>query len=335
MTNKSISVPAFELPTSAFLSEETRRALAENEQDQKEWGEQTAAQCQPIDTANAEDIPAIRLQQAEVFYASTLYKKLTDRYAVTVTPETLAGVYTEVFTPKEGVAAPNQDRVLLNFHGGSFTAGSRTASHQESIPIAAVGQIKVISVDYRMGPEHRYPAAIDDAQAVYNELLKTYAPENIGLYGSSSGAMLSAQLITRLIHESQPLPAAVSMSCWGAHAIDGDSNHTVTAQLGMAPLKLSDMAYFEGVDETDPRVIPGLSDELLSKFPPSLVMTSTRDFCMSSAVHTHSELVKNGVDAALHVWEGLGHIFLYDPELPESRQAYERMVNFFEKKLGQ
>ena len=121
---------------------------------------------------------------------------------------------------------------------------------------------------------------------------------------------------------------------WGAHAIDGDSNHTVTAQLGMAPLKLSDMAYFKGVDETDPRVTPGLSDELLSKFPPSLVMTSTRDFCLCSAVQTHSELVKNGVDAALHVWDGLAHIFLYDPDLPESRQAYDRMIQFFNARLG-
>ena len=327
---KSLSVPVFELPISNYLGTETRQAQSDYMQDLTELGQRTAESCPPMEGASIESIPAIRQQQAEVFYTSVLYKKLVNRYKVIISPETIGGVYTEVFTPEEGISPQNQQRVLINFHGGSFTSGSRTASHQESIPIAAVGNIKVVSVDYRMGPENRFPAASDDALAVYRELLKDYKPECIGVYGCSAGAMLSAQLIARLLQEKLPLPAAISMSCWSAHDIDGDSNHTVAAQMGMPPYVLSNMAYFEGVDKNDPLVIPGSSDAVLAEFPPSLLMTASRDFLMSTVIHTHSKLVNLGVEAQLHVWDGLDHAFVLNPDFTESRESYELMVKFFD-----
>ena len=331
---KPLSIPAFDLPTSNFLGTETRQALNDYAQDLIALNQQTTESCPSMEAASIESMPAIRQQQAEVFYTSAIYKKLTDRYQVNIKPETFAGVYTEVFTPEEGVSPQNQQRVLINFHGGSFTAGSRTASHQESIPIAAVGKIKVISVDYRMGPEHRFPAASDDALAVYRELLKHYKPENIGIYGCSAGAMLSSQLIARLLKEQLPLPAAVSMSCWSAHDIDGDSNHTVTAQMGIPPFVLSNMVYFDQVDKADPLVIPGSSQDVLAQFPPSLLMTATRDFVMSTVIQTHSQLVRLGVEADLHVWDSLDHAFVLNPDFTESRESYALMVKFFDKHLG-
>ena len=331
--DKSVSVSAFELPTSHFLGAETRRALQQSMPDLITLGEQIAQSCPPMESATIEEMPEIRQQQADVFYQSAIYKKLTDRYRTSMQPQTHAGVYTEVFTPAEGVPLENQQRVLINFHGGSFTAGARTQSHQESIPIAATGKIKVVSVDYRMGPEHRFPAATDDALAVYQTLLKDYQAKNIGLYGCSSGAMLCAQLLARLQTEELPMPGAVAMSSWAAHDIDGDSNHTVAAQIGMAPYELSNMSYFEGVDKTDPLVIPGSSKAVLAQFPPSLLMTSTRDFLMSTVIHTHAQLVSLGVEAQLHVWDGLDHAFIVNPEITESREAYELMVKFFDKHL--
>ena len=329
------SVPAFQLPESAFLSADTRRELAIAARDNEEWARQlSAAGCPAIETAEPAVIPEIRQQQAELFYQTTLYQKLTERYPTDLSRDNIDGVPVEIFTPQQGIAAHNRQRVLLNFHGGSFTSGSGTASHQESIPIAALGRIKVISVDYRMGPEHRFPAASDDALAVYRALLNTYPAQQIGIFGCSSGAMLAAQLMARLQQESLPKPAALSMSCWAAHPIDGDSNYTVTAQQGIPPFDFYSMAYFKGCDLNDPLVIPGASSALLASFPSSLLMTATRDFLMSTVVHSHAELVRLGVEAQLHVWDGLEHGFLLNPELEESRQSYRVLVDFFERHLG-
>ena len=77
-----------------------------------------------------------------------------------------------------------------------------------------------------------------------------------------------------------------------------------------------------------------MSMQVLSRFPPTLIITGTRGFEMSSAVYTHSLLVKAGVDARLHVWEGLFHGFFYNPDVPESRDAYDVMVKFFDRNLG-
>src|SRR6185312_14600393 len=86
----------------------------------------------------------------------------------------------------------------------------------ESIPIASIGKIKVISIDYRMAPEYTFPAASDDVVAVYRQLLKTYKPKNMGLYGCSAGGLLTAESISRFQKESLPLPAAIGMFCSGA-----------------------------------------------------------------------------------------------------------------------
>ena len=87
--------------------------------------------------------------------------------------------------PAAGVAPEKEPLVLLNLHGGGFTMGARTNGQLESIPIAGLGKYRVIAIDYRQGPEHRFPAASEDVATVYRELLKTYRPEHIGLFGCS------------------------------------------------------------------------------------------------------------------------------------------------------
>jgi monoterpene epsilon-lactone hydrolase len=93
--------------------------------------------------------------------------------------------------------------------------------------------------------------------------------------------------------------------------------------------------YLAGADRHDPLVSPASSDEVLSKFPPTQVITGTRHFDLSAAVYTHTGLIKLGVEADLHVWEGLFHFFFLNPDVPESRDAYDVMVKFFDKHLGQ
>jgi acetyl esterase/lipase len=94
------------------------------------------------------------------------------------------------------------------------------------------------------------------------------------------------------------------------------------------------MDYFAGTDPHDPLVAPASSPAVLAKFPPTLIVTATRGFELSNAVYTHTALVKQHVDAELHVWEGLFHGFFYNHDVPESRDCFDVIVRFFDEHLG-
>jgi acetyl esterase/lipase len=335
---KTIQIPAFALPESSFLRKEGRVPLKHARFLNDEWAAAYEA-CPPIEGASRADIPEIRRCQAEEFYKTFTYKRVRDRYDVSLIAEEIGGVYTEVFTPAEGVAPDNKDCVLINVHGGGFYTGSRTFSHFESVPIASVGKIKVISIDYRMAPEYNFPAASEDVAAVYRELLKTFEPTNIGIYGCSAGGVLTAQAVAWFQKEGLPPPGAVGMFCAaGSYFLEGDSGYFGAALMGMplgAPYTADPpFTYFKNADPNNPLVFPTQSPQVMAKFPPSLLITSTRDIALSSVVHTHSILVQQGADADLHVWEGLEHAFYFDPDLPQSREVHEITIKFFARHLG-
>jgi acetyl esterase/lipase len=96
----------------------------------------------------------------------------------------------------------------------------------------------------------------------------------------------------------------------------------------------SQLGYFSGADMNNPLVSPMNSGEVLEKFPPTLLITATRDFAMSGTIHTDIELTKRGVKTELHVWDGLFHGFFYNADVPESRDAFSKMINFFDRNLG-
>lgn len=266
------------------------------------------------------------------------------RYPVKIEERTIGGVFTQVVTPKSGIAAKNRDRVLLNVHGGGFVSGARTASLIESIPIASIEKIKVISIDYRMGPESKFPAASQDVAAVYREVLKDYSPQHIGLYGCSAGGMLTGMSIAWFEKHDLPNPAAVGILCASlGRMFAGDSAYVAGPLMGMqappaphpgvATPAIEFPAYLGNADSNDPLVYPINSPDLLAKFPPTLFITSTRGFEFSSAVGSCNSLNHAGVVAELHVWDGLPHAFWYNSDLPESREAYEAIAEFFDRYL--
>ncbi|HTJ65642.1 MAG TPA: alpha/beta hydrolase fold domain-containing protein [Alphaproteobacteria bacterium] len=273
-------------------------------------------------------------------YADVI-RRAKARFAVDLGSETIAGVYADVVTPKDGIAPKNKNRILINLHGGAFYNGARTESLVESIPIAAVGKIKVVSLDYREGPEYKFPAASEDVAAVYRELLKHYKPKNIGIYGCSAGGTLTAEALAWLQKEKLPNPGAAGIFCAGAvRGTTGDSAYIAPpfayAQMPPPPGYAGQEpgGYFAGTDAKDPLVSPAYDLGVLAKFPPTLILTATRDMALSAAVYTHSQLVKAGADSDLHVWEGLTHGFFGDPDLPESQDAYQVIVKFFDRHLG-
>jgi acetyl esterase/lipase len=327
-----ISTAPFKFPPSELLTREEQDATQTLELSYK-----NAADCE-----RTGDMLAWQ-KCAQMRPESPVLKKLKARYRVHIHPAKIAGVEAEVITPVEGIASANRERVLINLHGGGLVYHGDEA---ESIPIAAVGRIKVVRVNYRLAPQHTFPAASEDVAAVYRALLNDYKPENIGIYGCSAGGLLTAEAVAWIQKEKLPRPGAVGMFCGAASFWhEGDSAAQARAAADDPRQKdtygrfrvwlfAAEHPYFKGANLNDPLVFPIRSQEVLAQFPPSLLVSGTRDGSLSSVVHTHSRLVALGVEAELHVWEGVGHYFFADPDLSQSREVYDVVVKFFGKHLG-
>jgi len=256
-------------------------------------------------------------------------------YPATVTESSIAGVPVRIVMPLT-VAESKRDRVLINLHGGGFNSDS--GSLTETIPIANLTGIKVVAVLYRLAPEHPYPAGLDDAVAVYKELLKTYKPGKIGIYGTSAGAILTAEVTAKLKQLHLPMPAATGIfSGMGDFSRVGDSAslfalNGFSGHLDPPSSRPRDLAYVGATDSTDPVLSPIYGD--LSGFPPTLFITSGRDLLVSGTTTLHRAYLRAGVDARLVEFEALPHAFWNNPKLPESKEADEIMAKFFEKELG-
>jgi epsilon-lactone hydrolase len=238
-----------------------------------------------------------------------------------------------VITPREGVSAQNRHRVLINLHGGGFLWGEGNGARVESIPIAGLGKITVITVAYRMAPEFKFPAASEDVAAVYRELLKERHASEIGVYGCSAGGILTAEAIAWFQKVNLPMPGAIGTFCGSAEAPGGDSRYVAPLLVGEQPSSLR-MPYFSGTSPSDPLVFPANSPALLAHFPPTLLIAGSRDPTVSSLFATQAALSKAGVEAELHVWDGMWHAFFFDPDLPESQEVYHTVVKFFDRHLG-
>jgi monoterpene epsilon-lactone hydrolase len=253
--------------------------------------------------------------------------------------ESIAGVPVRVVTPS-AIPEDRRDCVLINLHaGGSVDASSLT----ESIPIANLTKTKVIAVRYPLLPEHPFPTAVDAAVSVYKQLLKTYKPQNIGLYGSSAGAVLTAEVAVKLRKLGLPLPGALGIfSGTGDFSRHGDSEafFSVTGLSGLVsppatppPHQATNTEYAGSTDPTDPVLSPIFAD--LTGFPPTLFVTSTRDIFLSGTALLHRAFLRAGVDTRLVVFEGLSHTFwVSNPNLPETKEALELMAAFLAKQTG-
>jgi epsilon-lactone hydrolase len=257
-------------------------------------------------------------------------------YPVTVTQQMIAGVPTRVITPLS-IPAKKQNRVLINLHGGGFNSDS--GSLTESIPVAFMTQTKVIAVLYRLAPEHPFPAALDDAVAVYRELLKTYKPNNIAIFGTSAGAILTGEVAVQLRQSGLPLPGALgifsgmgdfstSTDSQSLYALNGLSGHLDPPH----PPASGGNEYAGSLDLKDPSLSILYAD--LHGLPSTLFITSGRDMLLSGTTILHRAFLGADVDAHLVVFEALPHAFWNDPNLPETKEANQSMAKFFDKELG-
>jgi acetyl esterase/lipase len=251
-------------------------------------------------------------------------------YAVSVTDDVIAGVPVRRIVPTSGDV--DRRRVLLNLHGGGFATDS--GSLTENVPIAALAGVEVVAVLYRLAPEHPYPAAVDDALAVYRALLEQHEAADIGVYGTSAGAVIGPQLMMRLRAEGLPIPAALGV-------FSGESDLVVTADslkiFGRAVegqmLIDAKWAYVADADPKDPLLSPIFGD--VSHFPPTLCVSSGRDVLLSGTVNLHRKLGDAGVAADLLVYDALPHAFWAYMLTPECDHCFRRMAAFLGGRLGQ
>ncbi|HSS97447.1 MAG TPA: alpha/beta hydrolase fold domain-containing protein, partial [Terriglobales bacterium] len=262
-----------------------------------------------------------------------LAKEMQSTYPTTLARDKIAGVPVRIITPVN-MPEENRDRVLINVHGGGFQADWGSIS--ETIPIASLTKTKVIAVLYRLSPENPFPAAVDDTVAVYKELLKTYKPQKLVLYGTSAGAMLTAQVAVRLKQLGLPLPAALGvLSGDGRADVFGDSTRIFTLDGLRGPLEMLQDGqpdpYTGKTNPRDPVLSPQYAD--LRGMPPTFFLTSERDALLSGTVNLHRAFVHAGVETQLIVFDALPHAFWTDFPLPEADEANQLTADFFNKHL--
>jgi len=246
------------------------------------------------------------------------------RYGVTMAEGRVAGVPVRIFTPR---GARRDGPVLLNLHGGGFVVDS--GSITENVPVAALTGYKVIAVRYRLVPEAPFPAALDDALAVYRALARTTPPRRIGVYGTSAGAILTAQLTARLRRDRLALPGAIGIfSGSGDLSQPGDSAEMMA---GTAPLRAVAQAYAGTRALDDPALSPARGP--LEGWPPTLCVASSRDYLLSATATLCRKLDAGGSPARFVMFDGLPHAFWSYIEAPESDEAFAVMARFLKTTL--
>lgn len=322
----SVQIKAATVPFSDFASPQARDAFL-------------AARKQPPEPNFGANVAALR--QFHSKGTDKILAGMKRRYETDITSETLGGVHVDVVVPASGIAPQNRDRVLIELHSGGFLWGAGSEALLEAIPIAAVGRIKVVSVNYRMAPEAAFPAASKDVAGVYQALLKQFRPQNIGIYGCSAGGILAAESVAWFAAHHIPQPGAIASLCGTGAELQGDSGYLAPMLLGTGgipvgggkPLLLVDLPYFKGVSEQNPLAFPIVSPRILKQFPPTLLIAGDRDFTESSETMMQRRLWEAGAHSDLFIFDGLWHAFMMDPKLPESREVYGIVWRFFDTQL--
>ena len=258
---------------------------------------------------------------------------LAARFPHKITKQEIAGVTVREVTPDTFDPA-KAGRLLIQFHGGGYVLGGGEASTSEAVLCAHYSGMRVISVDYRMPPDHPYPAALEDAFSVWEAVVADRDPASVGVFGTSAGGALTLSLGLRLKGLGLPLPGALAPCTPGADLSGAGDSWVVNADVdGLLPRPtglaraMGDL-YVGTASRVDPLLSPVFGD--FAGFPPTIFTTGTRDIVLSDTVRTHRAMRAAGVDARLEVHEGMSHaqyISAFDsPECSDSVERHRRLL---------
>jgi epsilon-lactone hydrolase len=317
------TIPARTLPVPTTVSPEMQKRIAEA------WDGSTAAVTRTPEQwkADQKKVNEPQAKKAEV---------LKGQLHVTVEEKTIAGVHVYRVTP-DNIPEQNRNRLLVHVHGGGYVFLGGMAATGEAILMAHYAQTEVISVDYRMPPDFPFPAAIDDTVAVWEEVIKSHTPRNVGLFGTSTGGGMTLATVIRLKELGLPLPGALMAGTpWSDLTNTGDSyftNEFVDNALGSydGGLEAEAKLYAGTHDRKEPLLSPIYGD--LSGFPPTVLLSGTRDLFLSNTVRVHQKLLQSGVNANLLVFEGQSHGDYLQYGSPECAIALREVAQFFDRNL--
>jgi len=319
--------PSRVLPIPAAASEELQAAL-------KNWPVRQLSDLPDPPSSPAEWKAFI--EQSDGQSASSI-PQILEQTGVQLTRDTIEGVNVHRLMPST-VVPENSDRLVLYLHGGAYIFGNGDAGILEAILIAHRVGIPVLSVDYRMPPDHPFPAAINDVIAVYEYLLESSSPKSIIIGGSSAGGGLALAVAHQLRIRESPFPGAVYAGApWADLTKTGDTlytNETIDRLLLTydGTLAAAGKLYAGEAELKNPLISPVYGD--FDGFPPTMLTTGTRDLFLSDVARTHRKLRQSGVKADLHVYEGMSHIgYLVSSETPESMNVYEELKLFVSQHL--
>jgi acetyl esterase/lipase len=237
--------------------------------------------------------------------------------------------------PAEWVAVPGSDGkgVILYFHGGGYTAGSLSSHRNMVSRLATEAGRLLLAVDYRLAPEHPFPAAVDDAVAAYRWLVNQEGVPagKVIVGGDSAGGGLALAALIKLKEEGDPLPrAAFCLSPWTDLAMTGDSIRTKAAEDPfIEPRALDFLAgqYLQGADPKHPLASPLYAD--LAGLPPLLIQVGERECLLDDSLRLAEKAKAAGVDVTIDVWPEMIHVFQsFAPVAPEGVAGIRRVAEY-------
>jgi epsilon-lactone hydrolase len=263
--------------------------------------------------------------------------QLATRMDVVIEPGKVNGIPTYSITPNT-MAPVLKDAIFIYVHGGAYVFGGGTRSASEAATISHYAGIRSIAIDYRMPPDHPFPAAVDDVVTVYKHIIEETPPGQVAIGGTSAGGGLSLASVHKFRELGLPFPGAIyGGTPWADLTKTGDSlftNEGIDRVLVTYDALLGGAArlYASGHDLKDPLISPVYGD--FSEFPPTYLVTGTRDMFLSDTARTHRKLRMAGVVAELNVYEGMSHAeYAFLAQSPESQQVYSELAAFLRQHL--
>ena len=251
---------------------------------------------------------------------------------ISIESESAGGVPVEWADAPGGAA----DRFLVYFHGGGYAGGSPRTHRDMIARLARATGRRILAVDYRLAPEHPFPAAVDDAVTAWQWLIRDFGanPKDTAVAGDSAGGGLTLALLVKLRDAGGPLPAAaVLMSPWADLAVTGPSARDKAEEDPF--LTPEGLRYFSGLyrhdaDPEDPLVSPLFAD--MTGLPPILIQVGERECLLDDSARLAEKARAAGVDITLEVWESMVHVFQgFAAVLPEGQNAIKRIGTYLKQ----
>ena len=323
---QTIDVPEKQLPLPAAASDALREAISQSPIPPKPVLMNAVPQS---DEAWRDFVQATNAEQKKKI------KKMRKQFDVQVELTKQGDVTYRTLTPAK-VNPSFADKIYLDVHGGAYVLFAGLPSIEEGLLVAHRLGMKVVSVDYRMPPSHPYPTALEDVMVVYNTLLDDYGAENIFMGGTSAGGGIVLSTIQSLIQAKKPTPKAVYAGTpWADLTKTGDTQYTneMIDRILLtydATLQGAARLYAGKEDISHPRLSPLYGD--FSGFPPTMLVSGTRDMFLSDTVRVNRALRDAGIETLLDIYEGVSHAdYLVAYETPESESVYRELKQFLLK----